>query len=65
MQGVFIKRPRRDPFHDAAQVHDRDCVGHMLDDGQVMGNEQVTQSQLFLKRQQQVEDLGLDGDIQR
>src|SRR5205814_8491674 len=54
---------RRD-LHDLAQVHDRDPVRDVLDDGQVVGDEQVGQLELRLQVFQQVDDLGLDGDVE-
>ena len=40
-------------------------VGDVLDDGQVVGDEQIGQVALFLQLLQQVDDLRLDGHVQR
>ena len=50
---------------DSAQVHDGHAVGHMPHHGQVMGNEDVGDSEFLLEVIEQVEDLRLDGKIQR
>ena len=50
---------------DLSHVHDRDAVGDVLDDAQVVRDEDDTEVQLALQLLQQVEDLGLDRDVQR
>src|SRR5690625_4380749 len=50
-------------LHDLAHVHDQNPVGHVPDDGQVMGNENQRQAQLFLQVLEQVDDLRLYGHI--
>ena len=52
-------------FHQLAQVHDADAVGDMLDHAQVMGDEQVGQAHLGLQVLEHVDDLRLDGNVQR
>ena len=49
---------------DLPQVHDGDAVAHVLDNGQVVGDEQVGEAQPLLKVLEQVDDLGLDRDVQ-
>jgi len=39
-------------------------VADVFDDGEVVGNEQVGQAELFLEILEQVDDLGLDRDIE-
>ena len=51
-------------FHDLAQVHDGDIIGEVVDHSQVVGDEDIGEPQLFLKLLQQIQDLGLNGDIQ-
>jgi len=48
-----------------AEVHDADAVGDVLDDGQVVRDEHVGQILLFLQIEQQVDDLRLNGHVQR
>lgn len=52
-------------FHDAALFQHRYGVGNAADDGQVVGHEQVGQSQFALQGFQQRQDLCLHCDIQR
>ena len=52
-------------LHQIAQVHNADSVGDMLDDGQIVGDEKIRQVALFLQGFQQVDDLRLNGDVQR
>jgi len=53
----------RDLGH-AAQVHDRHAVADVLDHAHVVGDEQVRQAHLPLQLAQQVQHLGLDGDVE-
>ena len=50
---------------DPAEVHDRDPVADVLDDAHVVGDEHVGQPELALELLQQVQDLGLDRDVER
>src|SRR6267143_6316057 len=47
-------------LHDLAQVHDRDAVGDVLHDREVMSDEQVGEVELALQPLEQVDDLSLD-----
>jgi predicted exporter len=40
---------RMERFDDLAQIHDRDAVGDVLDDGEVVGDEEVGQAELALQ----------------
>src|SRR5207249_11384040 len=51
-------------FHDLAPVQDGDIVADVPDDGDVVGDEQVAEPVLVLQIGEQVEDLGLDGEVQ-
>jgi hypothetical protein len=51
-------------LHDLAQVHDRHPVGDVADHVQVVGDEQVGEVELGLQVLHQVDDLGLDRDVQ-
>jgi hypothetical protein len=50
---------------DLAQVHDGDAIGEMLDDAEVMGDEQVGETELLLEILQEVDDLCLDRHVER
>ncbi len=68
--GVRMGRVVVDVVHlpdldDLAQVHHRHPVGDVPDHRQVVGDEQVGQRQLGLELVQQVDDAGLDRDVQR
>ena len=57
----FFGRPQ---FHQSSLVHDTNAITEIGHQVQVMGDEQICQSQLLFKIQQEVDDLGLDGDIE-
>ncbi len=50
---------------DPAEVHHRDLVRDVLDDGEVVRDEEVGQPEVALQVGQQVDDLGLDRDVER
>ena len=50
---------------DLAGVHDRHAVRHLRDDAEVVGDQQQRHAALGLQLRQQVEDLRLDGDVER
>ncbi len=51
-------------LNDPAEVHDRHPVAQVPDDGQVVRDEQQRQAQLGAQVLQQVQDGGLDADVQ-
>ena len=51
-------------LHDAAEVHHRDALAHVAHHGEVVGDEDDRQPEIALQVAQQVEDLGLDRDVQ-
>ena len=54
---------RRD-LHDAAEIEHDDPVADLLYRGEVVGDEEDRQRQFLLEVHHQVEDLGLDGDVE-
>jgi hypothetical protein len=58
----LVRRSYLDHF---AEVHDGDPVADVADDGQVVGDEDVGEPQLVLEIGEQVDDLGLDRDVER
>ena len=50
---------------DLAVVHDRDPVGDVADDADVVGDEEVGEAELVLEVVEQVDDLRLDRDVER
>lgn len=51
-------------LHDAAQIHDADPIADVADHIEVVRDKEVRELQVFLKSHEQIENLGLDGDIQ-
>ena len=67
---VRMERPReelvrRSDLDDPPEVHDRDAVGDVADDREVVRDEDVGEVELLLQLDEQVEDLGLDRDVER
>ncbi len=50
---------------DAAEIHHRDAVADMGDDGEVMRDEQIRKTMLALQVDQEIDHLGLDRHIER
>jgi len=46
-----------------AQIHNADTVGNVTDNAQVMGDEEVSKAEVILQLGEQVEDLGLNGNV--
>ena len=63
--GPAEDRLRIADLHDPAEVHDRDPVGQVADDAEVVRDEQVARLAPDLELGQQVEDGGLDRDVER
>ena len=55
---------RRPQLREPAQVHDADPVGDVVDDGEVVGDEEVGQPELPLQVLHEVQDLRLHRDVQ-
>ena len=52
-------------FNQAAQIHDADAVRNVADHAEVMRNEQIGQSGVFLKADEQIDNLCLNGHVER
>ena len=65
VQRVFVKLVAGGDFHEAAEVHDADAVADMPDDAEIVGNEEIGKSELFLEVLEKVDYLGLDRDVER
>ena len=46
-----------------AEVHDGDAVREVFDHGEIVGDEEIGESELALEFFEQIDDLRLDGDI--
>src|SRR6266850_3103329 len=67
---IRVRRPFEDfapvaCLHNAAEIHDGNPVAHVLDNAEVVADHNVGEAESFLQFQQQIDDLGTDGDIQR
>ena len=51
-------------LHHLAQIHNRDVIGNVLHNGQVMGDKQIGKVPLLLKFHHQVQNLSLNRNIQ-
>ena len=55
----------RADFHGAARVHHQDVVGGLRDHAQIVRDQDHADVELVLDPFDQLEDLGLDGDVER
>ena len=62
---LLKKGALRRGLDDLAEIHHGDAMGHVLDDGEVMTDEEQREPELFLQILQEVDDLGLHRDIER
>ena len=60
MQGILEHPPRGRQLDDLSDVHDRDPVRDMGNDREVVGDEEVGQTQLLLQVGQEIQHVGLD-----
>lgn len=65
MRRALEQRGRRRLFDDAALEDHRHFVTQVIHHSQVVADEEVTDTELFLQVLHQVEHLGLNGDVQR
>lgn len=68
--GVLLLRIEEDfvgvaVFDNPARLHHRNAIGEVADDGQVMGDEEHGQAEVGLQATQEIEDLGLDRNVER
>jgi hypothetical protein len=62
--GVVVDLISGAGLHDFAQVHDGDAVADVLDDGEVVGDEEVGEREFLLELFEEVDDLCLDRDVE-
>jgi hypothetical protein len=65
MAGALEQLGRRPDLHDLPEVHDRHPAGQVTDHRQVMRDEDLRQLELRLQPAQQVDQRGLDRDVER
>jgi len=68
-EGVRVKRSVEQFFsgcilHDVTEIHDGDPVTDVAHDMEVVGDEKVTEPKTALEFLEEVDDLGLDGNVQ-
>ena len=68
--GIGMLGPREQlrgsgPLGDAAGIHHRHPIAGLRDDAEVMGDQQDAHGEFAPQIEQQLEDLVLDGDVQR
>jgi hypothetical protein len=64
VEWLFEDRVGVGGLDDAAQVHDGDAIRDVANHGQVVGDEEIGQTESGLQVRQQVHDLGLDRDVE-
>ena len=52
-------------FGNAAQIHHRDPVGDVLDDGQVVADEDLSQAEALSQVDHQIQNLRLNENVER
>ena len=65
MQGVLVEAVGRRHLDDLPEVHDDDPIRDVPDDREIVGDEQVRETELGLQLLEQIDDLRLDRDVQR
>ncbi len=60
-----MKRALVGDFDDLAEIHDRDAVADVLDDGEVVRDEEVGEAEFVLQIAQQIDHLRLHRDVER
>ena len=65
MRRLAIKPVRRGEFHDTAEIEHHHPVTQIFHHREVVRNEQHRQAEALLQAAQQVDDLGLDGHVER
>ena len=65
MYGILKQLVGAGKLQTLTQIHDHDVVGDVLDDAEVVGNEHIGQAHFVLQVHQQVQDLSLNGHVQR
>ena len=61
----FVDLVRIALLDDLSEIHDSNPVADMADDRQIVGNEEIGDTQLLLQISEQVDHLGLGRDIER
>ena len=65
MNGIGKEHVLGCDLDDLAEIHHRDTIGEMMNDGQIVTDEQIGQPKGFAQIHQQIQDLALHRDVQR
>src|SRR5438445_8023864 len=65
MHGTLIELLGRGELDKLSEIHDGDPIGDVTDDTQVVCDEDVRQAKAFLQLIEQIQDLGLDRNVER
>ena len=63
VEGFAVEGIAGSEFDDLTKVHNGDAMAHSADDGEVVGDEEIGETEAILKLLEEVDDLGLDRDI--
>ena len=64
VERVVVQLVARRELDEDAEVHHPDAIGDVLDHGEVVGDEQIGEASFLLQATHQVDDLGLDRDVE-
>ena len=64
MKGGAVKFNCRGDFNNPSEVHDSHTLAQVFDYGEIVGNKEVGQTELLLDVIEQVDDLGLNREIE-
>ena len=65
VRGPLVDVLPRPDLDDLAEIHDRDAIGDVANEREIVRDEEVCKSEVALQRLEQVHDLGTDGDVER
>ena len=64
MLRIVDQSSRRGSLDDSSQIHDQSALADMLDYGQIVSDEKISDAQSTLKILKQIDDLSLHRDIE-
>ena len=64
MEGGAVEFDRRSDFNDPPEVHDGHALAQVFDHGKIVGDKEVGQTELLLDIIEEVDDLGLNREIE-
>jgi hypothetical protein len=64
VEGTAEKILSQSHFHNLSHIHHSNSITDVFDDSEIMGDEEIGKTQLISKIHQEIQDLGLDRNIQ-